>query len=233
MRNPALLQRKSTAMSFELSLGLTDFSGCSGSLFGILGLVFLDLFYTWSDRDSPWFDFIVLVVTVVIEIVIGLLPTGLDNFSHIGGLIVGLVLGVVLLHSPNALRKHLGTDPITFKRSKKARRKSQPIGSTMVVYGTTGTDATGFIRDPKSFFKDRKPLWWVWWVFRAICLVVLIVGFILIIKNFYDTHESNCHWCQYMSCIDHNNWCQKYNLGQTTQTTVPAPGQSGAARLML
>ena len=210
------------------------FSGCSGSLFGIIGLVFLDLFYTWSDRDSPWFDLAVLLFTVVVEIIIGLLPTGLDNFSHIGGLIVGLVLGICLLHSPNALRKHIGTSPITYDRGgsqKQERRKSQPIGSTMVVYGTTGTNATAFLRDPKNFFKDRKPLWWLWWVFRVAALLTIIIGFIVLIENFYTHHDSNCGWCKYMSCIDHGNWCQKFDLTHTTSST-PATN-SGGARMML
>lgn len=222
---------------FSHDLLLTCFSrGCSGSLFGIIGLVFLDLFYTWGDRDSPWFDLMVLFFTVAIEIVIGLLPTGLDNFSHIGGLIVGLVLGMSLLHSPNSLRKHIGTAPIAYDRgrgksSKQERRKSQPIGTTMVVYGTTGTDATGFLKDPKNFFKDRKPLWWVWWVFRVAALLATIIGFIVLIENFYSNHDSNCSWCKYMSCIDHDNWCQKYDLTHTT-TSAPA-SNSGGARLML
>ena len=212
-------------------------TGCSGSLFGIIGLVFLDLFYTWGDRDSPIFDLVVLLVTVVIQIVIGLLPTGLDNFSHIGGLLVGLVLGICLLHSPNALRKHLGASPRAYSRghgksSKQNRRKSQPVGTTMVVYGTTGTDASGFLKDPKNFFKDRKPLWWVWWIFRAAALLAIVIGFIVLIQNFYSNHESNCTWCKYMSCINHNNWCNRNDLTQTTTTPVPA-SQSGGARLML
>ena len=178
----------------------------------------------------------VLLFTVVIEIVIGLLPTGLDNFSHIGGLIVGLVLGLCLLHSPNALRKQLGTSPILRDRNgqrkvKQQRRKSQPVGSTMVVYGTTGTDATGFLKDPKNFFKDRKPLWWVWWIFRVAALLAVIIGFILLLDNFYATHESNCSWCKYVSCIDHDNWCQKYDLTHTS--TAPPTATSGGARMML
>lgn len=177
----------------------------------------------------------ILAITVIIEIVIGLLPTGLDNFSHIGGLLVGLVLGICLLHSPNALRKHIGTAHIPYKRGrssgKQERRKSQPIGSTMVVYGTTGTDASAFLKHPKSFFKDRKPLWWVWWVFRVAALLAIVIAFIVLIENFYSNHDSNCSWCKYMSCINHNNWCQKYDL--THSTSSPAPTTSGPARMML
>ncbi|KAL9052014.1 MAG: hypothetical protein Q9162_005679 [Coniocarpon cinnabarinum] len=215
----------------SIRFGLVYFSA------GIFGFVFGGDYaqsgIASTDRSNPWFDLFTLLATVVIEIVIGLLPTGLDNFSHIGGLLVGLVLGVCLLHSPNALRKQIGMEQIPFKRSKKGRRKSKPIGATQIVYGTTGTDATKFLKNPSAFFRDRKPLWWVWWIFRAAALVAILVGFILIIKNFYNTHESNCHWCQYMSCIDHDHWCQKYNLGQTTQTVSSGPSQTGSARLML
>lgn len=200
-------------------------TGCSGALFGIIGLVFIDLFYTWPDRKSPLRDLIFLVIMVIIEVVIGLLPTGLDNFSHIGGLLMGLVLGITLLHSPNSLRKHIGEDPVRYHSSKtstRAKRQSNAALNDDLIYGTDGASATALLKDPVNFFKGRKRLWWVWWLFRAISLLAVVIAFIVLLHNFYNTHSSNCSWCKYMSCIDVKNWCDQGQL-TTNRTLSPAP----------
>ena len=74
-------------------------TGASGSLFGIIALVLLDLLYTWRDQRTPWRDLLFILLDIAISFVLGLLP-GLDNFSHIGGFLMGLVLGICLLRSP-------------------------------------------------------------------------------------------------------------------------------------
>lgn len=163
---------------------------------------------------------------VIIEVVIGLLPTGLDNFSHIGGLLMGLVLGITVLHSPNSLRKHIGEDPVRYHSSKtsaKAKRQSNAALNDDLIYGTDGASARALLKDPVNFFKDRKGLWWVWWLFRAVALLAVIIAFIVLLNNFYKTHSSNCSWCKYMSCINVKNWCDQGQL--TTSRTVPVDPQ--------
>ena len=81
--------------------------GASGALFGVIALTLLDLLYTWSERPSPVKDLLYIILDIAISFVLGLLP-GLDNFAHIGGFLMGLVLGVCILHSPSALRKRIG-----------------------------------------------------------------------------------------------------------------------------
>ena len=216
-----------------------DRSGCSGSLFGIISLVCLDLLYTWGSRKNPIRDLLFLVLVIAVEVVIGLLPTGLDNFSHIGGLLMGFVLGISILHSPNALRKHYEDDAGTFNqhlardqqrhKSSRSRSTSKRHKTDELIYGTQGMDASAFVKHPLSFFKGRKPLWWVWWLFRAAATVTVFIGFILLLHNFYNTHKSNCSWCKYMSCLDVNGWCDQGQLKPVaTTSSVSGPEQTSA-----
>lgn len=157
-------------------------TGASGSLFGILALNLLDLLYSWKDRKSPVKDLLFIVIDMVISFVLGLLP-GLDNFSHIGGFLMGLCLGISVLHSPNALRLKIGQDT-----------------SYAVVPEGSEAGPAPFHKNPVGFFKGRKPLWWVWWLVRAGALVVVIVVFIVLLNRFYTTGKT-CDSCKYLSCI--------------------------------
>jgi membrane associated rhomboid family serine protease len=159
-------------------------TGASGSLFGVIALTLLDLLYSWKDRRSPVKDLMFILLDVVISFVLGLLP-GLDNFSHIGGFLMGLALGICLLHSPNALRRRIGED--------------EPYAAVNSGYLAQGKQPT-FIKSPVGFFKGRKPLWWAWWLIRAGALVLVAVVFILLLNNFYIYHKT-CSWCKYLSCL--------------------------------
>lgn len=157
-------------------------TGASGSLFGVIALNLLDLLYSWKDRRSPVRDLMWILVDVIISFVLGLLP-GLDNFSHIGGFLMGICLGICVLHSPNSLRQRIGDDP--------------PYSS--VGTGYAGTPPS-FLKNPVGFFKGRKPLWWAWWLVRAGTLVAVIIVFIVLLNNFY-VNQNDCSWCKYLSCI--------------------------------
>lgn len=89
------------------------------------------------------------------------------------------------------------------------RDTSSPSGSPMgrsspPVYklerSETQTGLQNFAKQPVGFFKGRKPLWWVWWIFRAGALVGVLIAFILLLRNFY-IFEKKCAWCKYMSCL--------------------------------
>jgi hypothetical protein len=56
-------------------------------------------------------------------------------------------------------------------------------------------------KGPLGFFKGRKPLWWVWWLVRAGALVAVLIGFIMLIVDFYKYPSSNCSWCYRLSCL--------------------------------
>lgn len=158
-------------------------TGASGSLFGIIALNTLDLFYSWTDRRHPVKDLMFILVDMVISFVLGLLP-GVDNFSHIGGLLMGWALGLSVLHSPNALRRKIGDEA--------------PYST--VSSGYTGDKPPGFFKNPVGFFKGRKPLWWAWWLVRAGGIVLALVVFIVLLNNFYTYHHT-CSWCKYLSCL--------------------------------
>jgi membrane associated rhomboid family serine protease len=158
-------------------------TGASGSLFGIIALTLLDLLYSWKDRRNPVKDLLFIGLDIVISFVLGLLP-GLDNFSHIGGFLMGLALGVCVLHSPNALRRRID---------------EPPYSSVEGNFQNTGTSPS-FLKNPVGFFKGRKPLWWLWWLLRAGALVAVTVVFILLLNNFY-VYRVTCSWCKYLSCL--------------------------------
>ncbi|KAF1359651.1 rhomboid-domain-containing protein [Lizonia empirigonia] len=187
--------------------------GASGSLFGILALTLLDLFYNWSARRSPVKDLLFLLLDIAISFVLGLLP-GLDNFSHIGGFCMGIVLGICLLHSPHALRQRTGSDEPPYAT---VDPDHPPMASTNPVTGLTS-----FAKQPLAFFKARKPLWWAWWILRAGGLVAAFVGFILLLRNFYEWRHS-CAWCKHLSCLPIKtngvDWCDIGGLTFTTQAS--------------
>lgn len=165
-------------------------TGASGSLFGIVALTLLDLLYTWRERPSPWKDLAFIALDVVISFVLGLLP-GLDNFSHIGGFLMGLVLGICILHSPNSLRKRINQDEPPYT----------PVDQIQASDGDRSNNGiSAFAKNPIGFFKGRKPAWWAWWLIRALSLAAVFIIFVLLLNNFY-VYRKTCSWCKYLSCI--------------------------------
>ncbi|EOA90304.1 uncharacterized protein SETTUDRAFT_102778 [Exserohilum turcica Et28A] len=190
--------------------GLTSV-GCSGSLFGILALTLLDLLYNWSTRRSPVKDLLFILLDMAIAFVIGLLP-GLDNFSHIGGFLMGLVLGICIIHSPESLRARTGQGQppyATVDTQPLAPKDEQQPANKMAV----------FAKQPLGFFKGRKPLWWAWWLVRAGSLVAVFIGFVLLLRNFYEWRNT-CSWCRHLSCLPVKtngvSWCDMGGLNLTT-----------------
>ena len=172
--------------------------GASGSLFGIIALVLLDLLYNWSDRRSPFLDLIWLIFILGVSFVLGLLP-GLDNFSHIGGFLMGLVLGVCILHSPATLRKRIGQDDPVYETVNPKR--PGPISRTRTDDGDADGGVRGFVKAPLGFFKGRKVLWWIWWLVRVAALIGVLVAFILLLQNFYAKNPGKCSWCKKLTCL--------------------------------
>lgn len=217
-------------------------TGASGCLFGIFALLLLDLFYTWSERESPVKDLLWILFDIVISFVLGLLP-GLDNFSHIGGFLMGLVLGICILHSPNRLRRRLGetSHKTTYSQissesnialtSGALRDNDKNDSPTAAMGSTEPTDLTKFAKHPVGFFKNRKPAWWIWWVIRAGCLIGVLVGFIVLLANFYQ-YRDECKWCKYLSCLDitvnGQNWCDVGYITFTNQTSSNSGGTKRA-----
>ncbi|TID18514.1 gb [Venturia nashicola] len=204
-------------------------TGCSGSLFGIIALVLLDLLYTWKSRTSPIRDLCFILLDIIISFILGLLPA-LDNFSHIGGFLMGLVLGICILHSPDSLRERTGQDDPPYATMSGARRdtsspsaspmgRSPPLGYKLEHSETQQTGLQNFAKQPVGFFKGRKPLWWVWWLFRAAALFGVLIAFILLLRNFY-IFETKCSWCKYLSCVPVKNWCDIGNFDVSKKRSI-------------
>jgi membrane associated rhomboid family serine protease len=157
-------------------------TGASGALFGIIALTLLDLLYSWKDRRNPVKELMFILIEMIIAFVLGLLP-GLDNYSHIGGFLTGITVGICVLHSPNSLR----------------RRMDSTLSYSAVQSGFDHGPPP-FFKNPVGFFQGRKPLWWAWWLVRAASLALVVSVFSVLLHNFYVT-RSECSWCKYLSCI--------------------------------
>ncbi|OQU94597.1 hypothetical protein CLAIMM_00931 [Cladophialophora immunda] len=223
-------------------------TGASGCLFGILALVLLDLIYGWNERRHPVKDLMWIMVDIIISFVLGLLP-GLDNFSHIGGFLMGLAAGICLLHSPNVLRQRIGESTslntssyrnvgseadvsVNPKDPMLAHSSSSPIAPRAGPAATAApANVAAFAKQPVGFFKGRKPLWWAWWLFRLGALIGVLVAFIVLLNNFYK-YRDTCSWCKYLSCLPINNWCEIGNL-QLSNSTSNSTNLSRRAGLLL
>ncbi|KAF2320329.1 hypothetical protein GH714_027156 [Hevea brasiliensis] len=73
--------------------------GASGALFGLLGAMLSELITNWTIYTYKAAALFTLLVIVAINLAIGILPH-VDNFAHIGGFLVGFLLGFVLLPRP-------------------------------------------------------------------------------------------------------------------------------------
>lgn len=158
--------------------------GASGALFGLIALDMLDLLFNWDLYPKPVFNLMTYIVEIVISFVLGLLP-GLDNFAHIGGFAVGVLSGIILLHSP-----------LRFRLKKECEANPRKRFDIVEV-------------NPYRPFKHmahRSPGWWVWGVVRVVAFALLIVYYALLIHN-YETGKSNCSWCKYLSCLPVHGWC--------------------------
>jgi membrane associated rhomboid family serine protease len=182
-------------------------TGASGSLFGILAITLLDLLYNWSIRPSPGKELLFILIDIVIAFVLGLLP-GLDNFSHIGGFLMGLVLGVCILRSPSAVSRRTSSD---FTPGHPSPSKYDPDAGGLRV----------FVKQPLAFFQNRRGVWWAWWLLRGAALLGALIGFILLLRNFYEW-RTGCSWCKHLSCLPiktgGSDWCSIGNLQFTTNT---------------
>jgi rhomboid protease GluP len=71
--------------------------GASGAIFGILGVL---LVFSLKERKRLGKDFFISIASsVAVNLYIGLTLPNIDNYAHLGGLIGGAVLGLLLSHN--------------------------------------------------------------------------------------------------------------------------------------
>ncbi|KNE64016.1 hypothetical protein AMAG_09075 [Allomyces macrogynus ATCC 38327] len=159
--------------------------GCSGAIFGMVALVLIDHIQTWKLLHRPTAGLMRLLFVIIITFFIGLFPQ-VDNFSHIGGFLIGLLLGVVVM--PN----------INLSCCSSAGRKAKPT----LLPGSAGAGGDGGT-NPRSSGGWRlfgfSPLNLA---VRAAGLIIAGVLFAVMTSAFYKGDgDSTCSWCKYIDCI--------------------------------
>lgn len=190
-------------------------TGASGALFGIIALDFLDLLFNWHQYVSPKRALLVHLAEIVVSFGIGLLP-GLDNFSHIGGFAMGLLLGTALLTSPlPILRRQVAKQKAQGRHRHRKRSKVEPLD---------------WLKHPRQNLKHQPLAWHLWVLVRLAAIALAIVYMVVLLTQFESSSAGEkCSWCKYLSCIPVNGWCDLGNieLGQ------PASSSSSGAYAIL
>ncbi|KAK9386182.1 rhomboid family-domain-containing protein [Lipomyces mesembrius] len=167
-------------------------TGASGALFGIIALSILELLLNWKLYEHPKRTLMSHLIEIVIAFALGLLP-GLDNFAHIGGFAMGILLGLGLLRSPLKLRERAG----------------QPIANDNFPKSKTLKDRF------HNVFSGRHPAWYLWVIVRLVMLV-LAATLVIVLARLFNNGGGNCSWCKYLSCLPVNGWCDNGYIPTTS-----------------
>ena len=63
-------------------------AGASGALFGLTGVLLVDLLQNWKLIENPMRNLICMIISTIFSFALGMLP-GIDNFCHIGLTLTG------------------------------------------------------------------------------------------------------------------------------------------------
>ncbi|ORX63803.1 rhomboid-domain-containing protein [Anaeromyces robustus] len=88
------------------SNGVAPSVGCSGSLYGLMACLLLDLIQSWKLITNPWTELFKMILIIIFSLGIGLLPN-IDNYAHIGGFMMGILTGLIFLPSIIYSKRHL------------------------------------------------------------------------------------------------------------------------------
>ncbi|KAM7258558.1 hypothetical protein ACFE04_014299 [Oxalis oulophora] len=113
--------------------------GASGALFGLLGAMLSELLINWTIYSNKAAALFTLVVVIAINLAVGLLPH-VDNFAHIGGFMVGLLLGFILLLRPQfgwLERQHLPAEARMKNKYKPYQYVLLMVSAVLLIVGFT------------------------------------------------------------------------------------------------
>lgn len=186
-------------------------TGASGALFGIIATNLLLFIYCGRKNTNIYFTkkytlfIIIMVAEIIVSFVLGLLP-GLDNFSHIGGFCMGLLMSIALIQDPSFV-----------------------YIDGIYTYDANTTTWQSFVENWNPLSKIHDKVRWkvmVWAVLRVICMALVIVYFVLLTQNLYSLSMQEdrimCNWCKYINCIPVRGWCE---MGEVTVSTSTTPSQ--------
>ncbi|CAM6006863.1 unnamed protein product [Sphagnum balticum] len=176
--------------------------GASGAVFGLLGATLSELLTNWSRYEKKCAPIVTLLLLVLINLVFGLMPH-VDNFAHIGGFVVGFLLGFVLLVR---VQDRYYNDML--QDDKFAGNDDFLPGDAIEDQQQQEHDHLAKIRIIMRKYK----------VYQIVCLLLSVIlllaffvaGFVLLFMGI-DPNKK-CSWCHYLSCVPTRQWqCSNNN----------------------
>jgi len=79
--------------------------GASGAIFGTVAVTWVDLLAHWKYQYRPVRKLIFMAIELLIGFAIGYIPY-LDNFAHIGGFVMGLLIGTIFYPVISTTKRH-------------------------------------------------------------------------------------------------------------------------------
>ncbi|TDL28516.1 rhomboid-domain-containing protein [Rickenella mellea] len=79
--------------------------GASGAIFGTVAVSWVDLFAHWRYQYRPVVKLVIMSVELVIGVALGYIPY-VDNFVHLGGFLMGLLVGTTFYPVISVTRRH-------------------------------------------------------------------------------------------------------------------------------
>ncbi|KIY62902.1 rhomboid-domain-containing protein [Cylindrobasidium torrendii FP15055 ss-10] len=79
--------------------------GASGAIFGTLAVTWVDLLAHWKYQYKPVRKLIFMIIELIIGFAVGYIPY-LDNFAHIGGFLMGLMVGMFFYPVISETKRH-------------------------------------------------------------------------------------------------------------------------------
>mmetsp|Transcript_418 Transcript_418/g.1462 ORF Transcript_418/g.1462 Transcript_418/m.1462 type:complete len:447 (-) Transcript_418:185-1525(-) len=212
------------ALASAVFLAGTVSVGASGSLFGLLGALISELIINWHYHEKPIRQLIFFVVAVVVNLLLGLMPF-IDNFAHLGGFVIGFLLGFILLIRPmykiQWLYQHNNREATNARMSQLEEQLQQSREEEAENDDIDGED--GHVTVQRRLLRTGVKKWQAVLSVLAVLLTGLyFVAFFILLYSNTDGHEV-CSWCKYLNCVDFGWWeCQTASDGEVViQCTVP------------
>lgn len=185
-------------------------TGASGLLFGIMATNIILFVYCGRKNTNIYgtkhygLFICIMVGEIVVSLVLGLLP-GLDNFSHIGGFAVGVLMAVLLLPDPFFVYE-----------------------DGIITYNPDDNTMQQFVNNwnPMHNWSDKLSLRVLLWLgARVVSGILLVLYFAMLANNFFGDdirpNDSDCKWCKYINCIPVHGWC---DIGEVSVETTDSEG---------
>lgn len=182
-------------------------TGALGSLFGIIAVNMLCFMYCGKKNTNIYgtkkfgLFIVIMVAEIVVSLVLGLLP-GMDNFSHIGGFAMGILLGLALLPDPCLV-----------------------YIDYIIAYDGHLSTWQQFMDNWNPFhnWQDKVPARvYAWFGVRSVALGLVGAYFGSLLGNFFNNRlsptDNSCKWCKFFNCLPVNGWC---DVGTVTVLSTP------------